>query len=105
MPDIILPALCSNQQVFGCPVRGFPLVCSSMIDFMIRVVRLSDIVEQDEDVWCASTPLRPSVGAVGDGPAREAAIADLRAALDLLLEDVDWTCEPADEGPQSWEGK
>jgi hypothetical protein len=57
---------------------------------MIRVVRVPYIVKQDEDVCCASTPLRPSVGAVGDGTPLEAAIADLRAALDALLEDVDW---------------
>ena len=43
-------------------------------------------VEQDEDgVWCASAQLRPGVGAVGDGPTQEAAIADLREALEILL--------------------
>jgi predicted RNase H-like HicB family nuclease len=43
-------------------------------------------VEQDEDgVWCASAQLRPGVGAVGDGSTPEAAIADLREALEVLL--------------------
>jgi len=43
-------------------------------------------VEQDEDgVWCASAQLRPGVGATGDGPTREAAIAGLREALEVLL--------------------
>jgi hypothetical protein len=47
------------------------------------------VVEQDEDgVWCASAQLRPGVGAVGDGPTQEAAIADLRAALEALLDVV-----------------
>ncbi len=46
-------------------------------------------VEQDEDgVWCASAQLRPGVGAVGDGPTQEAAIADLREALQVLLAEV-----------------
>jgi predicted RNase H-like HicB family nuclease len=72
---------------------------------MIRVVRLPDSVEQDEDgVWCASVRLRPGVGAVGDGSTREAAIEDLCAALDALLEEVDWPYELASEGPQPWEG-
>jgi predicted RNase H-like HicB family nuclease len=47
------------------------------------------VVEQDEDgVWCASAQLRPGVGAVGDGPTQEAAIADLRVALEALLDVV-----------------
>ena len=46
-------------------------------------------VEQDEDgVWCASAQLRPGVGAAGDGPTQEAAIADLREALEVLLDEV-----------------
>ena len=35
--------------------------------------------------WCASAQLRPGVGAVGDGATQEAAIADLREALEVLL--------------------
>jgi predicted RNase H-like HicB family nuclease len=51
-----------------------------------RVVHVPYAVQQDEDgVWCASAQLRPGVGAVGDGPTQEAAIADLREALEVLL--------------------
>ena len=47
------------------------------------------VVEQDEDgVWCASAQLRPGVGATGDGATQEEAIADLRAGLELLIEEV-----------------
>jgi predicted RNase H-like HicB family nuclease len=47
------------------------------------------VVEQDEDgVWCASAQLRPGVGAVGDGATQEEAIADLRTALEALLDVV-----------------
>lgn len=53
---------------------------------MTRVVHVPYAVEQDEDgVWCASAQLRPGVGAVGDGSTPEAAIADLREALEVLL--------------------
>jgi predicted RNase H-like HicB family nuclease len=53
---------------------------------MTRVVHLPYMVEQDEDgVWCAHAQLRPGVGANGDGPTREAAIADLREALTALM--------------------
>ena len=46
-------------------------------------------MEQDEDgVWCASAQLRPGVGAVGDGATQEEALADLREALALLIEEV-----------------
>jgi len=47
------------------------------------------VIEQNDDsVWCASAQLRPGVGAVGDGPTAEAAIADLRGALEALLAEV-----------------
>jgi imidazoleglycerol phosphate synthase glutamine amidotransferase subunit HisH len=53
---------------------------------VIRVVHVPYVVEQDEDgVRCASAQLLPGVGAVGDGPAAEAAVADLRDALEALL--------------------
>ena len=53
---------------------------------MTRVVHLPYTVEQDEDgVWCAHAQLRPGVGANGDGPTREAPIADLRGALTALM--------------------
>jgi hypothetical protein len=52
------------------------------------------VVEQDEDgVWCASAQLRLGVGAVGDGPTAEAAVADLRDALEVLLAEVGPTDE------------
>ena len=57
---------------------------------MTRVVHVPYAVEQDEDgIWCASAQLRPGVGAVGDGPTAEAAVADLRDALEALLAEVD----------------
>lgn len=56
---------------------------------MTRVVHVPYVVERDEDgVWCASAQLRPGVGAVGDGPTAEAAVADLRDALEALLAEV-----------------
>ena len=54
-----------------------------------RVVHVPYVVEQDEDgVWSASAQLRPGVGAVGDGPTAEAAVIDLRDALEALLAGV-----------------
>lgn len=56
---------------------------------MTRIVHVPYVVEQDEDgVWCACAQLRPGVGAVGDGPSPEAAVADLRGALGTLLAEV-----------------
>jgi predicted RNase H-like HicB family nuclease len=56
---------------------------------MSRVVHLPYTLEQDEDgVWCASAQLRPGVGAVGDGATPDEALADLREALILLIEEV-----------------
>lgn len=56
---------------------------------MTRDVHIPYVVEQDEDgVWCASAQLRPGVGATGNGATPEEAIADLRAALEALLEVV-----------------
>jgi predicted RNase H-like HicB family nuclease len=60
-----------------------------IIEYVTRVVHVPYTVEQDEDgVWCASALLRPGVGAVGDGATQEEAIADLRAGLELLIEEV-----------------
>lgn len=54
-----------------------------------RVVHVPYVVEQDEDgVWCASAQVRPGVAAFGDGPTEEAAITDLRTALEVLLDEV-----------------
>lgn len=51
-----------------------------------RVVHVPYSVFQDEEgVWCASAQLGPGVGAVGDGPTEEAAVGDVRAALEVLL--------------------
>jgi predicted RNase H-like HicB family nuclease len=62
---------------------------SARIETMSRVVHVPYTVEQDEDgVWCASAQLRPGVGAVGDGATPEEAIADLREALAVLIEEV-----------------
>lgn len=56
---------------------------------MSRVVHVPYTLDQDEDgVWCASAQLRPGVGAVGDGATPEEAIADLREALMVLIEEV-----------------
>lgn len=56
---------------------------------MSHVVYAPYTVEQDEDgVWRASAQLRPSVGAVGDGPTPEAAVDDLRGALEGLIAEV-----------------
>jgi hypothetical protein len=54
-----------------------------------RIVHMPYAIEQDEDgVWCTSGQLRLGVGAVGDGPTQEAAIADLREVLEVLLAKV-----------------
>jgi predicted RNase H-like HicB family nuclease len=51
-----------------------------------RAVHVPYTVDQDEDgVWYAHAQLRPGVGANGEGNSREAAIADLREALEGLI--------------------
>ena len=56
---------------------------------MSRVIHVPYMLEQDEDgIWCAAAQLRPGVGAVGDGATAEEAIADLRNALTVLIEEV-----------------
>jgi predicted RNase H-like HicB family nuclease len=53
---------------------------------MTRAVHVPYTVEQDEDgAWCAHAQLRPGVGANGEGDTPEAAIADLRKALEGLI--------------------
>lgn len=45
-------------------------------------------IELDEDgVWCAHARLRPGVGAHGEGATPDAALADLREAFALLVEE------------------
>ncbi|MBB5965022.1 hypothetical protein [Planomonospora venezuelensis] len=63
---------------------------------MNRTQHVPYVLEQDEDgIWCASAQLRPGVGAVGDGPTAEAAVADLREALIALIEEVGLSPEVA----------
>ena len=53
---------------------------------MTQAVHIPYTVEQDEDgVWCAHAQLRLGVGANGEGDTREAAVADLREALEGLI--------------------
>jgi predicted RNase H-like HicB family nuclease len=53
---------------------------------MTRAVHVPYTVEQDEDgIWCAHAQLRPGVGAHGEGDTPEAAVADLREALEGLI--------------------
>ena len=53
---------------------------------MTRAVHVPYTTEEDEDgVWCAHAQLRPGVGANGEGDSREAAVADLREALEGLI--------------------
>jgi ADP-ribose pyrophosphatase YjhB (NUDIX family)/predicted RNase H-like HicB family nuclease len=73
---------------------------------MTWVVHLQYVVEQDEDgAWCASASLRPGVAAFGDGPTREAAVADLRAGLELLIEEVGPTDELTLTVDADWPGR
>jgi predicted RNase H-like HicB family nuclease len=52
---------------------------------MTRAVHVPYTVEQDEDgIWCAHAQLRPGVGANGEGDTADAAVADLREALEGL---------------------
>jgi predicted RNase H-like HicB family nuclease len=71
-----------------------------------RIIHVPYIVGQDEDgTWCASAQLRPGVGAFGEGLTREAAIADLKAGLGLLIEEtgipdeLTITLAPPEAGP------
>ena len=53
---------------------------------MTQAVHVPYTVEQDEDgVWRAHAQLRPGVGAHGEGSTPEAAVADLREALEGLI--------------------
>jgi hypothetical protein len=51
-----------------------------------RTVHVPYTLEQDEDgVWCAHAWLGASGGANGDGPTPEAAIADLREEVEMVI--------------------
>lgn len=53
---------------------------------MTQAVHVPYTVEQDEDgAWCAHAQLRPGVGAHGEGDSPQAAVADLREALEGLI--------------------
>jgi predicted RNase H-like HicB family nuclease len=54
-----------------------------------HIVHVPYVVEQDEDGgWHASAHFRPGVAAFGEGSTQEAAIADLRVGLELLIEEA-----------------
>jgi len=58
----------------------------------VHRVHVTSNVNQDKDsVWCVSARLSRGVGVLGDGATEEAAIADLRPALQVL---------PAETGPR-----
>jgi len=61
-----------------------------ILKHVTRIVHVPYVVEQDEDGvgWYASAQLRPGVAAFGEGETQEAAIADLRSGLELLIEEV-----------------
>lgn len=55
---------------------------------MTRTVHVPYTLDQDEDgVWCAHAQLRPGVGAHGEGDDPDTALADLREALIVLIEE------------------
>jgi hypothetical protein len=69
--------------------RSAPRSWYGRIGVVTRVVHVPYVVGQREDgVWCASALLRPGVGSVGDGLTAQAAVADLRDALEALLAEV-----------------
>jgi predicted RNase H-like HicB family nuclease len=54
----------------------------------MAVVHVPYTVDQDEDgVWCAHAWLGPSGGANGNGATLEEAVADLREAVQMVLDD------------------
>lgn len=56
---------------------------------MSRTLHFPYVVEQEEEGdWYATAQLRPFVTAHGHGETAEAAVADLRDALLLLIEEV-----------------
>src|SRR5690348_5962662 len=56
---------------------------------MTRAVHVPSTVDQEDGVWSAHARLQPGVGANGEGDSREAAIADLREALEGLITEFD----------------
>lgn len=77
----------ANTRGYGTANTACVKTCNT--GSVTRVVHVPYVADQDEDgVWCASAQLRPGVAAFGDGPTREEAVADLRAGLELLIEEV-----------------
>jgi hypothetical protein len=53
-----------------------------------KTVHVPYTLEQDEDgIWCAHAWLGSSGGANGNGPTAEAAIADLREAVQMVIDE------------------
>jgi len=53
-----------------------------------RIVHVPYTLEQDEDgIWCAHAWLGSSGGANGNGGTLEAAVADLREAVQMVLDE------------------
>jgi predicted RNase H-like HicB family nuclease len=54
----------------------------------VAIVRVPYIVDQDEDgVWCAHAWLGASGGANGNGATAEEAVADLREAVQMVIDE------------------
>jgi predicted RNase H-like HicB family nuclease len=53
-----------------------------------KTVHVPYTLEQDEDgIWCAHAWLGSSGGATGNGPTPEEAVADLREAVQLVIDE------------------
>ena len=66
--------------------RRAPVPCNT--GQVTRVVHVPYVVEQDEDgVWCAHAWLGSSGGANGNGATPEEAAADLREAVQMVIEE------------------
>jgi hypothetical protein len=64
-------------------------VLREIIDSVTHVVHVPYVAEQDKNGdWCASAHLRPGLAAFGRGPTQEAAIANLRASMELLIKEA-----------------
>ena len=76
-----LASVCGVKQNFGGNQRLIKDASMQLTDG----VRLPYGAEQDGDgFWCARAQIRRGVAAFGEGTTREAALDDLRTALDLL---------------------
>ena len=86
-----MPRLTPQGSSFS-RARSSTVQCGALhaiIDPVTHVLHVPYVVEQDEDGgWHASAYLRLGVAAFGEGATQEAAIADLRAGLELLIEEV-----------------